>query len=86
MQGKKGNKAMNKKSVSIRRLGNGTFSVDIRSLDEHGLTSAGGTGRLFRWVGDALIWIKVQVGRDIPATWPSIEAHDFASGDYQQSL
>lgn len=63
----------------------GHFSVDIRPLDKDGLVSPCGNCRLFRFASDALIWIKEETHKEIPAYWPNIETWDF-SKDYNRTL
>lgn len=48
------------------------FSVDI-SFEP----GTGGACRQFKFLGDALIWIKEQTRRDIPASWPDLEKWDW---------
>jgi len=61
------------------------YSVDIRGLDKHGITSPCGNCRLFRYVQDAFIWIKEETQHDIPASLPHVGTWNF-SKDYVQTI
>lgn len=74
--------------VSIRRTtGNWTtlYSVDIRPFDYQGVIAPCGNCRLFRFVGDALIFVTESTGNDIPANWPNLETHNWQN-DYIQTI
>jgi len=61
--------------ISIRRK-DGVYSVDI---SDH--PNRGGHCRLFRFLGDAYIFIKEETGKDIPSNWPLV--HDFETGEFK---
>lgn len=68
---------MNAKSlVSITKTKDG-FSVDIRPFEKGGIAAPCGGCRLFRFVGDGLIWITQHTGKDIPSHWPNLETYDW---------
>jgi hypothetical protein len=70
--------------VSIRKMAT-EYSVDIRPIDKDGITAPCGDCRLFRFIGDALIWIAECSGKDIPAAWPDLENRDW-SNDFRATI
>jgi hypothetical protein len=75
---------MNTDSVSIRKTPRG-FSVDIRPMDKDGIAAPCGTCQRFRFIGDALIWVKEITGKDIPANWPNLENFNWQS-DFNSTI